>query len=121
LLASVSGVKIIKALDLARQRRAANRTVISGFHTPIEREFLRGLQRPVICPARGLGPFQPPSDWQTKFNRGELLNVSPFDSAIRRPTKETAELRNRLVVEIAPTITLIHAAPGGILETLARA
>lgn len=116
------GEKIIEAIDLAQQWRAENRAVISGFHTPVEKEclriFLRGSQRIVICPARGLDPFQLPSEWQTKRDRGELLIVSPFDSSIRRPTKETAEARNRLVIDLAADVTIIHAAPGGRLECL---
>lgn len=116
------GAKIIEALDLAQQWRAENRSVISGFHTAVEKEclriFLRGPQHIVICPARGLDPFQLPSNWQTKYDRGELLIVSPFDSSIRRPTKETAEIRNRLVVDLATNRTIIYATPGGVLDGL---
>src|SRR5438128_4557451 len=114
------GEKIIEAIDLAQQWRAENRAVISGFHTPVEKEclriFLRGPQRIVICPARGLDPFQLPPECQQKFKRGELLIISPFDSSIRRPTKETAELRTRLVLSLAQSMTIIHAQPGGTLD-----
>ncbi len=114
------GAKIIAAMDLAQRWRAQNRAVTSGFHTPVEKEclriFLRSPQTLVICPARGLDPFQLPSDWQTKYDHGELLIVSPFDSSIRRPTKETAEIRNRLVVDLATRFTIIYATPGGSLE-----
>lgn len=116
------GEKIIEAIDLAQQWRVENRAVISGFHTPVEKEclriFLRGPQRIVICPARGLDPFQLPAEWQQKFKRGELLIISPFDSSIRRPTKETAELRTRLVLSLAQSKTIIHASPGGFLSRL---
>jgi hypothetical protein len=119
------GEKILEAIDLAQRWRAENRPVISGFHTPFEKEclriFLRGSQRIVICPARGIDPFLLPADWQQKFKRGELSIVSPFDSSIRRPTKETAEIRNRLVVDLATDVTIIHASPGGHLEQLTKA
>jgi predicted Rossmann fold nucleotide-binding protein DprA/Smf involved in DNA uptake len=118
------GDKIIEAIDLAQQWRTENRAVISGFHTPVEKEclriFVRGPQRIVICPARGLDPFQLTAEWQQKFKRGELLIVSPFDSSIRRPTKETAELRNQLVVDLATKVTIIHASRGGALERAIR-
>ena len=43
------GEKIIEAIDLAQRWRVENRSVISGFHTPVEKEclriFLRGPQR----------------------------------------------------------------------------
>jgi predicted Rossmann fold nucleotide-binding protein DprA/Smf involved in DNA uptake len=116
------GEKIIEAIDLAQRWRAENRAVISGFHTPVEKEclriFLRGSQHIVICPARGIDPFQLPDDWQRKFERGEMIIVSPFDSSIRRPTKETAEIRNKLVVDLATEVTIIYASPGGHLDQL---
>jgi hypothetical protein len=110
-------------MDLAQRWRAENRAVISGFHTAVEKEclriFLRGPQPLVICPARGIDPFQLPDDWQTKYNRGELLIISPFDASVRRPTKDTAEIRNRLVVDLATNVTIIYASPGGLLDRLA--
>src|SRR5439155_20275572 len=116
------GEKIIEAIDLAQQWRVENRSVVSGFHTPVEKEclriFLRGPQRIVICPARGLDPFQLPAEWQAKFERDELLIISPFDSSIRRPTRQTAEIRNKLVVDVATDVTIIYASRGGQLEQL---
>jgi hypothetical protein len=116
------GEKILEVIDLAQRWRAEHRAVISGFHTPVEKEclriFLRGPQRIVICPARGLDPFQLPADWQPKFKRGELLIVSPFDSSIRRPTKETAELRTRFVLALAGQYTIIHATRGGLVDQI---
>jgi hypothetical protein len=55
-----------------------------------------------------------------KIQAGELLIISPFDSSIRRPTKETAEIRNKLVVDLATNVTIIHASRGGLLDQLAR-
>ena len=114
------GAKIIEAMDLAQRWRAENRAVISGFHTAVEKEclriFLRGPQPLVICPARGIDPFQLPSEWQAKYGRGELLIISPFDPSIRRPTKDTAEIRNRLMLQLATRHTIIHATKGGMLE-----
>lgn len=118
------GAKIIEAMDLAQRWRAENRAVISGFHTPVEKEclriFLGGPQPLVICPARGLDPFQLPAVWQPKFDRGESLILSPFDLSVRRAIKETAEIRNQLVVALASGVTVIHASPGGSLECLIK-
>ena len=95
------GSQIIAAMDLAQRWRTENRAVIGGFHTPVEKEclriFLRGPQPVVICPARGLDPFQLPADWRTKFQRNEMLIISLFDQSVRRPTRETAEARTRLI------------------------
>jgi predicted Rossmann fold nucleotide-binding protein DprA/Smf involved in DNA uptake len=119
------GEKILEAIDLAQRWRAEERAVISGFHAPVEKEclriFLRGPQRIVICVARGLDPFQLPAHWQPKFKKGQLLIVSPFDSSIRRPTKETAEIRSRLVVDLSAHVTIVHASPRGLLDQLTSA
>lgn len=116
------GEKILQAMDLAQKWRSENRAVISGFHTPVEKEclrtFVRGPQHIVICPARGLDPFQLPAEWQTKFDRHELLIVSPFASSIRRATKETAEARTRLVLDLATDSAIIYSTPGGLLDRL---
>jgi predicted Rossmann fold nucleotide-binding protein DprA/Smf involved in DNA uptake len=118
------GAKIIEAMNIAQRWRAENRAVISGFHTLVEKEclriFLRGPQSIVICPARGLDPFQLSMDWQTKFQRGELLLVSLFDPTIHRPTRVTAETRTRLVFALAQRHTIIHATPGGLLDQLEK-
>ena len=116
------GSRILEAIDLAKLWRSENRGVISGFHAPVEQEclriFLQGPQHIVVCPARGLDPFHLPTEWQIKFDRHELLIISPFDSSIRRPTKETAEARTRLVLNLATDHTIIYATSGGLLERL---
>jgi hypothetical protein len=116
------GSKIVEAMDLAQRWRAENRAVIGGFHTPVEKEclriFLRGRQPIVICTARGIDPFQLPKEWCTKFQRNELLLVSCFDHIVRRPTRKTAEIRTRLVLDLASHHRIIYAAPGGLLESL---
>lgn len=118
------GAKIVEAMDLAQTWRAENRAVISGFHTPVEKEclriFLRGPQPIVICPARGLDPYQLPKDWQKKYQRNEILLLSPFPATIRRPTKETAEERTLLVLELAARRTVIHASAAGSLTKALR-
>ena len=80
--------------------------------------FLRGPQRIIVCLARGLDRVQLPIEWQPKFERNEFLIVSPFDSSVRRPTKETCEIRNRLVLDLATDYTIIHASPNGLLSKL---
>src|SRR5437867_9850607 len=51
------GEAILRAYDQAAKWRAEGRCVISGFHSPMEKECLRLLlcgQQPIICPARAL-------------------------------------------------------------------
>jgi predicted Rossmann fold nucleotide-binding protein DprA/Smf involved in DNA uptake len=52
------GDLIVKTYDIAQILRDAGMTVISGFHSPMEREcltiLLRGTQPVIICPARSI-------------------------------------------------------------------
>ena len=49
-----------------------------------------------------------------------MLLISPFDDARRRVTAKLAAERNRFVVDQASALLIVHAAPGGQTEALAR-
>ncbi len=104
--------------------REAGITVIGGFHTPIEKDcleiLLRGTQPVVVCPARGIGRMRLPPAWKGPIAEGRLLLRSPFDDARRRVTAKLAADRNRYVVDQAAAVLIVHAAPGGQTEDLAR-
>ena len=121
--AKCPGRVILPAYDLAARWHDAGRAVISGFHSPVEKEclriLLRGSQPIIICPARSL-PQRVPPDWKTPLADGRLLLLSCFPSGPRRPTAETAYRRNAFVASLAAEITVLHATPGGRLERLLR-
>ncbi len=118
------GDAILKAFDLAQQLRAEGRTVISGFHSPMERECLSILLRSphpvIICPARGLGNMRIGGEWKQPLVDGRLLILSPFPPDMKRGTAADAALRNRFVAALAEEIVIAHAAEGGRVERLAR-
>jgi predicted Rossmann fold nucleotide-binding protein DprA/Smf involved in DNA uptake len=59
------GTLILQTYDLARVLRNAGVTVISGFHSPMEKEclalLLRGTQPVIVCPARSIERMRVPS------------------------------------------------------------
>jgi predicted Rossmann fold nucleotide-binding protein DprA/Smf involved in DNA uptake len=116
------GEQILKAYDIARALRDAGKTVISGFHSPMEKEcltlLLRGEQPIIICPARSLERMRLPADWKKAMETGRLLLLSPFAARIRRPTTDVARQRNLFVAAMADEACFVHAAPGGNLEKL---
>lgn len=115
---------ILKAHDTARELSASGQAVIGGFQSPAEREMLtmllRGQSPIVICPARGLEGMRIPPAWKPGLDSGRLLLLSPFPADLRRVTAEQAERRNRLVFSLAERALIVHAAPGGKLESLCR-
>lgn len=118
------GSLILRAYDLARALRDAGVTVISGFHSPIEKEclalLLRGKQPIIICPARSLTGMRIPLSWREPLIEGRLLLISPVDATQHRVTKETASVRNALVTCLGKMLLVIHAASGSKTEQLCR-
>lgn len=58
---------ILKIYDFALALRSTDVTLIGGFQSTMEKEFLdlvlRGAAGVIICPARGLGSMRIPSNW----------------------------------------------------------
>ncbi len=129
------GDLIIKSYDLARALRAHPITLIGGFQSPIEKEFLELLLRQpahqpgraapmlpsvIICPARGLANMRIPRPWRDPLAAGRLLLLSTFPDTFRRPTAASAARRNACVAALAHRILILHAAQGGKTEALCR-
>ena len=117
------GDAILRAYDQAARWRDTGRCVISGFHSPVEKEclriLLRGKQPIIICPARSL-PMREPTEWGQPLADGRLLILSGFRAAENRITAELAARRNELVAALADEVWFAHIAPGGQMEQLAK-
>lgn len=115
---------ILKTCDLAKALRDAGVPVISGFHTPMEKEcleiLLRGTQPIRICPARSLKKMRPTTAVKEGIEAGRVLLVSPFGAKHRRATAKLADQRNHLVAALSRRIFVPYAAPGGKTEALCR-
>ena len=118
------GAIILRIYDLAREFRRTNITLIGGFHSPMEKEFLdlllRGTARVVVCPARSIEHMLVPREWRPAVAEGRLLILSPFGRSHRRPTAALAAQRNDVVAALATDAFIPYAAPGGRTEALAR-
>jgi predicted Rossmann fold nucleotide-binding protein DprA/Smf involved in DNA uptake len=119
------GHVILAAHDQAARWRDEGRCVISGFHSPVEKEclsiLLRGNQPIIICPARGVESMRAPSHWKPPLRDNRLLVLSAFQRSERRVTKSLAVNRNRLVAALADEVVFAHIAPGGHLDELRQA
>lgn len=117
------GELISRTYDFAQRLRAENRTVISGFHSPMEREclriFLNGPQHVIIVPARGL-PKRVPGVWRKPLDQRRLLIASPFPAEVDRATLALGEQRNAFVAASAEEVFIAFAAAGSKTERFAR-
>ena len=115
---------ILKTYDLAKALRGIEATLIGGFQSPMEREFLDvllwGRVRVVICPARGLGSMRVPKTWRAPLTDGRLLLLSFFDDNVRRPTAAIVARRNAYVAAVCGRILVAYAQQNGKTEALCK-
>jgi len=118
------GDAILGAYDSARKLRDEGATVVSGFHSPVEKEclriLLRGKQPIIICLARAFGKIRLPSDWRRALESGRLLLLSPFEKRPPRLDKNSTAYRNECVAALSDEVLIIHATPGGEIERVSK-
>jgi len=122
--ARTPGDAVLRAHDAARRLRDESVTVISGFHSPIEKEclriLLRGKQPIIICPARAVEAMRIPTECRAAYDAGRLLFLSPFAEEPKRVTTESALRRNEVVAALADDVFIAHVTPGGQTERMAE-
>ncbi len=116
------GDKVLDFFAWARRQCDEQGTVISGFHTPVEKDVLAILARRganiVWVPARDL-PKRVPKLLQSAEAEGRLLILTPFaPGRPARPTRESCAARNRFVLTRASAGVVGFGAPGSSLAPL---
>ncbi len=116
------GATILKAFDQAAAWRDAGRCIVSGFHSPLERQcldmLLRGDQPIVMALARGLGTLRLPATQKTALDSGRLTIISAFPQTQKRASADQARERNRLVAALADEAVFAFISPGSSLSPL---
>lgn len=112
---------VLKCYDWAIAQRDKNVCVISGFHSRIEKDvfhyLLVGTQPVIMALARGMKiKFEP--EIKKEIDKGRLLVITPFEKEVKRVTAETAEARNRFMIELADEVVLGFASKAGMLERI---
>jgi predicted Rossmann fold nucleotide-binding protein DprA/Smf involved in DNA uptake len=112
---------VLKCYDWALEQRQKGVCVISGFHSQIEKDvlhyLLKGVQPIIVVLARGLKTKLEP-EFEKPLAENRLLIISPFDKNVKRVSSRTAEIRNKLMLNLADQITVGYASAGGHLESL---
>jgi predicted Rossmann fold nucleotide-binding protein DprA/Smf involved in DNA uptake len=115
---------ILKTYDVMRQIRERGITVISGFHSAMEREclniLLKGRQSVIICPARSIEGMRIKPEYRKPLEDGRLLILSPFSGKEKRISSDKAVRRNYFVAALATAIFIPYAAPGSKTKTFCQ-
>ncbi len=114
---------IIRSFDWAIQKKNNKECVISGFHSRIEKDvfniLLKGTQPIILVLARGMKTYWP-VEIKEAVMQDRLLIISPFEKGISRITQETANIRNKYMIEIANDTFIPYCTPNGNLDKLIK-
>ncbi len=117
------GAILSKTFDLANVLRQNLVAVMSGFHSPVEKEWFLLLQRsatPLIsCPARSLDKKRLCAEERSLMAQKRLLLLN-FGFAARRATREEALVRNLCMAALAEVVVVAYAAPGSMSAYLCQ-
>ena len=112
---------VLKCYDWAIEQRDKGNCVISGFHSKIEKDvfhyLLAGTQPVIMVLARGMKEKIKP-ELKAAVDAGRLLLITPFKNSVKRITAETAEQRNRFMIEISDDIVIGYTSKGGMLDSM---
>ncbi len=112
---------VLKSYDWAIEQREKGACVISGFHSKIEKDVLhylfKGTQPLILTLARGFKKKLEPA-FEKALDNNRLLIITPFEEKIIRVTEESANRRNRLMVELADEVFIAYASKDGNLDKL---
>jgi predicted Rossmann fold nucleotide-binding protein DprA/Smf involved in DNA uptake len=118
------GNLIVKTYDIAQLLRDADMTVISGFHSPMEREcltiLLRGAQPVILCPARSINNMRINKEYKKPLKDGRLLFLSLFDENQQRISAKSSHYRNLFVAAMSAVIFVVHASPDSKTEAFCK-
>jgi predicted Rossmann fold nucleotide-binding protein DprA/Smf involved in DNA uptake len=112
---------VLKSYDWAKQQRAEGNCIVCGNHSQIEKDvfeiLLKGNQPLIMVLARGLK-----QRWDKPIHQAilekRLLIISPFKKNILRITRDTAETRNRKIIELSDKIVVGYKSNNGQLDNL---
>ena len=115
------GDLVLKGFDAAKQIRDQGITVVSGFHSSMEKDIfdilLRANQPIIHCLAKAIETYRIPMNLRPRVESGQLTIIAPdFSITEKRITKSTSERCNAFILDICDQVLIIHAQPGGNLE-----
>ena len=120
---SIPASAVLKCYDWAIAQREEGNCIISGFHSQLEKDvfhyLLKGNQPIIIALARGLKEKIKP-ELIKPLEQGRILIISTFEKSVKRVTEQTAEIRNKMMIELADSITIGYASEGGKLESILK-
>ena len=116
------GAAILHTYDVLMTLRHRPLAVISGYHSPMEKECMRALAQGtagvIWCLPKAIECFQLPQEFDELYDAQRLLIVSAFDAKKNRVTRATSMRRNTIAAALADDAIFAYAAPESATECL---
>lgn len=114
---------VLKSFDWAKEQRESGNCIVCGNHSQIEKDvfeiLLKGKQPLILVLARSMKTRWKP-EIEYAVNEKRLLVISPFEKETKRVTRETAEIRNKKIIEISDKIIVGYKSKNGLLGKLLK-
>ena len=114
---------VLKSFDWAKEQRERGNCIVCGNHSQIEKDvfeiLLKGKQPLILVLARSM-KMRWEQEIENAVNENRLLVISPFEKETKRVTRETAEIRNKKIIEISDKIIVGYKSKNGLLEKLLK-
>lgn len=121
---SCPGQVILETIDRVPEWVKSSRVIVSGFHSPLEQQVLRSTWRrkgrAIKVLARALQDLRISSAEREAIDDKRMLLISCFPPEVRRITRETSLVRNRLVAALCTELMIPYATAGGELSRIAE-
>jgi len=116
------GHVMIETLDRIPEWIKERKTIVSGFHSPLEQQALHSLLRRKGCAikvlAHGIRDYRPLEHEQEPLTEGRMLIVTACPPTVTRTTRVTALARNRLVLTLTDEHCIPYLSPNSPLNAI---
>ena len=112
---------ILKSFDWAIEQRNKGNCIVTGAHSPVEKDVFQFLikgKQPLIL-VLGRNSKKPLDNALIKsIDSNRLIVIYPFDENCIRISQQISYNRNQYIAELADEIFVAYATPGGNIEKL---
>lgn len=118
----IASLSVLPTLDWAAEiSKREDVTIVSGFHSKMEREVLDFLLRGkcgIVCVLARSIYKKIPDKFREAYNSGRILFIAPFKTSATRTSRHLCQQRNEYVASISDELVFSSLTPDSSLYKL---
>lgn len=118
----IASLSVLPTLDWAAEiSKREDVTIVSGFHSKMEREVLDFLLRGkcgIVCVLARSIYKKIPDKFRKAYNSGRILFIAPFKTSATRTSRHLCQQRNEYVASISDELVFSSLTPDSSLYAL---